>query len=284
MKNKYFTSICLIFVYFFILNENSYPSSWIRQKNELYIVSEVLSESDRNKTIFTNDSNSNYFKTNSYKLYVEYGLFNKITIGGYLKDYNFYSQYLDNYNNLKKRKVKDDLYSNLFLIQNFYNKNKVLFSLQYGYYFPINYNNESKNINNIDTQSSYEIKLLFGTDKSSYIFNNKVNYYFDLGSGYKAIDNTNYNELKSNFTFGFRINSSSTLSFEYEKKYYTKNNFIFNGSNIFNEYYKNNNSDKIQFSFDCKFIDSLSTKLSFYRNFSESNSNGIIFSFIFDYF
>lgn len=123
---------------------------------------------------------------------------------------------------------------------------------------------------------------MFGTDKSFNFFGEIIKYYLDSGIGYRIINDSNYDEFKFNIISGIRFNQSSTFVFEYERQYFLQSDILSSNANTYNDYYENNNSNKFQISLNYKFLDNLSTKLAFYRNFSETNSNGIIFSFIFN--
>lgn len=274
MKN--FNILFFILFFYFLSINNLYASAWTRKNEEFFGLFEILNESSYFETILK-DKNKNFYKVDSYKFYLEYGLKDKITIGGYIKNYNFYSQYkYENINFIKK--VNNDYYSNIFLIQNIYEKNNNFLSLQYSFYFPIKYTEISKDVNTIDTKNSFELSLLYGKDGDVNLnfLDLNIRYYLDLSIAYKIISNIGYDQMTFHNTIGLRLNDSSSFGFTYEYQYFLKDKY--RNYKSYNEY----NLNKIEFSFVYKFLDTLSTEFSYYKNFSKSNSTGLTFSFIFN--
>ncbi|HSQ97313.1 MAG TPA: hypothetical protein VLL98_01185 [Rickettsiales bacterium] len=252
-----------------------YASAWTRPKNTLFSTLEFLRESDH-FNIILNDKDISSYKTTSYKLYLEYGLFEKITLGGYLKDYNFAYKYLDQSSYLYQVKIKNDYYANLFIIQNLYNKNNNLFSFEYSFYTPIKNSALSKQFNTFDTKDSFEFLILFGKDGE---LKNIINYFIDSRLGYRIFNNINYDRITFETTLGLRLHPTSSVEFCYEYQDHVKSDNLSNKDNTYN-YYANYNSNQIKFSLNYQFLDELSTKFSYYRKFSKQDSSGIIFSFI----
>ncbi len=257
---------------------DAFASAWTRQEGEFFGLFEILDESSSSKTLFSNNK-SNFYRNNAYKFYFEYGLFNKFTIGGYLKNYNFYSKGTFG-DHILRKKVSNDYYGNIFLIQNLYNKNSNVFSLQYSYYFPIKYNDLSKNVNTVDTKNSFEFGILFGNSNNFILNDTYVEYFLDTSLNYKMVSGIDYDQITAAATVGFSLNSSSTFSFHYEYQYFLEDN-LFDKNRTIYAYYEANNTNKVEIAFTYRFFDKLSTELAFYRNFSKTNSNGITFSFIF---
>jgi len=246
----------------------------------LFGIFEILDESTYFKTLL-DAGNANFYRVNSYKLYLEYGLTEKLTVGGYLKNYNFYSRYTHEDTKLTK-KLDNDYYSNLFLIQNLYWKNNNLFSLQYSTYFPIKYEELSKEVNIIDTRFALELSMLYGRsgEIDSNLFDISAKYYTNLSLAYKFVNDINYDEITFGAAFGINLNDSSTFGLYYEYQYYLNENLFDKESNIYN-YYDGYNTNQFKISFTYKFLDNLSTEFSYYRKFSKINSTGLVFSFIF---
>lgn len=276
-----FSRILLLFSFLFIFCANSvYASAWPRKSKEFFGLFEILDESNYFKTLIRNDD-KNFYRVNAYKFYLEYGLTEKITIGGYIKNYNFYSRY--KYENVEfVKKVNNDYYSNIFLLQNLYGKNDNFFSLQYSVYLPIKYENVSKDVNTIDTKYAFEFTILYGKDGEVDLdlFNIDARYFLNTSLGYKLVNDINYDEINFKATVGIRLNDSSCFGLHYEYQYYLDENLFDKNRNIYN-YYEGYNTNQFKVSFNYKFLDNLSTEIAYYKKFSENNSTGIIFSFIF---
>lgn len=272
--------IIVLFFIFLSYTSRALASAWPRNDGEIFGLFEILEESSYAKTLLS-DKDLDYYRSISYKLYIEYGLTEKITLGGYLKNYNFYSQIFNN-NTKYKEEVNNDYYANIFLIQNLYRKNSNIFSFQYSFYFPIKYENVSKSANTIDTKKALEFTILYGRDGIFDIdkfFDFRFGYFLNTSLGYKYINQLNYDNITFATTFGIRLNDSSSLNFHYQYKWYLENDLIKNKANY--SYYAGNNENQIKVSVNYKFLDDLSTELAVYKNYSKSNSSGIIFSFIF---
>ncbi len=266
-------------VIYFVCIFGVYASAWTRKQNEFFGLFEILDESQYSKTLFSN-SKDNFYRNNSYKFYFEYGLTDWLTFGGYLRNYNFYSK--GTFDGVVLReKVRNDYYGNIFLIQNLYNKNSNVFSIQYSYYFPIKYSDLSKQVNTVDTRNAFEFGVLFGRDDDFTLNDLLVRYFLNTSLNFKIVDGIDYNQITFATTLGFRLNDSSTLSFYYEYQYYLEDDLFDKDRTLYN-YYEGYNTNKLKLSFNYKFMDNLSTELSFYRNFSNVNSSGISFSFIFN--
>ena len=256
-----------------------YASAWTRKSREVFGLFEILDESNYFKTLIRND-NKNFYRINSYKLYLEYGLTQKFTVGGYVKNYNFFSKH----RNIDKefvKKVNNDYYSNIFLIQNLYNKNDSTFSLQYLAYIPLKYNDISKDVNTVDTKYAFEFAGLYGRDIDFNFIDTNVRCFLDVSLAYKIVNNNNYDQITFGTTFGMRLNDSSTFSLYYEYQYLFDENLFKKDHSIYN-YYKGYNTNQIKVNFDYKFFDNLSTELSYYKKFSKNNSTGLSFTFIFN--
>lgn len=268
-----FFTICIS-----LLPNPSQASAWVRPKNTVFTILEFLRESNQSDLLFQNKNISGY-KTNAYKLYLEYGLSNKITIGGYLKDYNYTYKYYEQNTVTSRKKIEHDYYTNLFLIQNLYNKNRNLFSFEYSFYAPIKYSGFSKEFNMFDTQNSFEFLVLFGKDDE---IKNIVKYFIDSRLGYRVFNNINYDRLTFETTLGLRLNPTSAVKLYYEYQDHIKTD-IFTSKDHTYDYNTSYNSNQIKLSLNYKFLDELSTEFSYYKKFSRTNSTGIIFSFIFEF-
>ena len=216
----------LSFLFIFIFcSSNAFCSAWTRKNGDSLVIFEMLNESTYSKTLFVN-TNDDYYKTTAYKVYFEYGMVDKITLGGYLKNYNFYSQYLAD--GLKiSNKIKNDYYANIFILQNIYNKNNNLFSLQYSIYAPLSYDDVSEYINPIDTKYSVELSVLYGIDDEISYRDLFLKYFINTGLSYRLVRELKYDQLDFSYLMGFRLNESSSFSASYECKYYFKNGLIF---------------------------------------------------------
>ena len=176
---KIFSKILFISLFLFILYaKNVYASAWTRKSNDIFGLFEILDESNYSKTLIRNN-NRNFYRINSYKLYLEYGLTQKFTIGGYIKNYNFFSRHRNKDREFVK-KVNNDYYSNMFLIQNLYNKNDNTFSLQYLAYIPLKYNDISKDVNTVDTKYAFEFAGLYGKNIDFDFMDINIRYFFSL--------------------------------------------------------------------------------------------------------
>ena len=172
-------------------------------------------------------------------------------------------------------------YSNIFLIQNLYNKNDSTFSLQYLAYIPLKYNDISKDVNTVDTKYAFEFAGLYGRDIDFNFIDPNVRCFLDVSLAYKIVNNNNYDQITFGTTFGMRLNDSSTFSLYYEYQYLFDENLFKKDHSIYN-YYKGYNTNQIKVNFDYKFFDNLSTELSYYKKFSKNNSTGLSFTFIFN--
>lgn len=275
---SYRNKIILIGLFYFFLFEIVFASAWTRGKNDIFIDFELLNESDYSKRLIKNINLTNY-KINSYKFYFEYGLINYLTIGGYLKNYNFEYQYKNNYKN-KEEKIRNDYYGDIFLLYNFYNKNRNLISAEVSFYFPIKTHMFSKEFNLYDTENSFEYSILFGTDKDfDFIYNFMV--FNNSKISYRIFNNINFNRFTFETIFGFRLNKTSSVNFEYEYQNNKKTNILSSNITIYDKM-NNYNLNQLKISFNYKFLDNLSTKLSYFRKFSKVDSVGFTFSFIFE--
>ncbi len=274
-------TLVLFFLLIILCVNNVYASAWPRKPKEFFGLFEILDESNYFKTLMNNDDR-NFYRTNSYKFYLEYGLTRKLTIGGYIKNYNFYSRY--RYKNTEFiKKVNNDYYSNIFLLQNLYGKNDNFFSLQYSAYLPIKYEDISKDVNTIDTKYAFEFSILYGKDGKIDLdfLNINARYYLDMSLAYKLVNDINYDQITFQTTVGIRMNDSSSFNLHYEYQYYLDENLFDKKHNIYN-YYEGYNMNQFKVSFNYKFLDNLSTELAYYKKFSKNNSTGLIFSFIFN--
>ena len=274
-KNRIIFSILFYFLCFNI----SFASAWTRKQNHIFADFETLIESNNSNRFFRDVNETNY-KINAYKLYLEYGLTDFLTIGGYLKNYNFNYKY----NNLEKEKIEkiqNDYYGNLFLLYNFYNKNRNLISTELSFYFPIKTHEFSKEFNYYETEKSLEYAVLFGTDKD---FTLIYDFMFFMSSkvAYRIFDNINFNRFTFKNIVGFRLNKTSSVNFEYEYQNHRKTNILPSKDKIYdkiNDY----NLNEFKIFFNYKFLDNLSTKLAYFKKFSKVNSSGLTFSFIVEY-
>ena len=277
MNKKLLFYVCLL--YFFSM-QFLFASAWTLKPGKFLGIFEILDESNYTKTLINNNK-YNFYRNNSYKFYFEYGLFDKLTIGGYLNNYNYYSKFIYNDNLILYDKVKNDYYSNVFLIQNIYKGILDVFSLQYSFYFPIKYSDISKNVNTLDTNKAIQISLLYGISDVIDIFDYFVGYFLNISLSYKVVSNIEYNQVDLFTTLGIWLNNSSKMIFSYEYQDYLNDNIFSKHKNIYN-YYNGYNSNKIEIGFNYKFLDNLSTEFSLYKNFSNINNVGITFKFIFE--
>lgn len=278
--NKLAKVVCLFCLILFMSAANKlFASAWTKEKGELYYSLEALIESDSSNALLGGSDNS-YYRNISYKLYFEYGLVEDFTIGGYLKKYDYHSRGIGEFGDVAKDNLNNDYYGNIFFLQNIYSDDFNSFALQYLYYFPLKYNTVSKIVNTVDTKNALGVSVLYGFSDYTKVFDENFKYFVNLSVDYKAITKIKYDEAVFNITAGLNFNDSTTINLHYEYQYYFK-------SNIFNENdftkYNASNANKVEIGFTTKFFDEVSTKLAFYRNFSKTNSNGITFSFIFNY-
>ena len=77
-------SFVSIFITFLFFSTNLvYASAWVRPEHKLFSVMEFFRESTSSYNILNGNKKIAY-NINSYKFYVEYGLFEKLTLGGYI--------------------------------------------------------------------------------------------------------------------------------------------------------------------------------------------------------
>lgn len=258
------------------LADDIYASAWTRKKNSFYGLLEIADDSSHSSTLFKNNSTSNYYRSLTYKLYFEYGLIDKLTLGGFVKNYNFYSQFLSNGIKLKKE-IDNDFYGNIFLNHNIINKNHKLFSLQYSFYFPIHYSKISPSVNTLDTKYGIELTADFGMDGEI----KNVRYFWDISGAYKLFTNINYDQITLANVFGIKVNESAAINFRYEYQFYVRDT-LNNSKNTYN-YYNGADSHELKLSFSYRFLDTLSTDISAYKKYSRQNSVGLSFGFVFEY-
>lgn len=270
-RNK---SVFLYIVIIYLFLNRSYASSWTKNKDELFLSLEFSFETNDNNILFKN-VNSNYYKNHYLQLYFECGLLDDFTIGGYLKNYNFYSIYHGE-DNSDIYKIDDDFYSNLFLIQNLYSNLHNSISIKYGLYLPIKYSNDSKYLNAIDSHIGYEMEISYGM--SNKLFNN-INYYFEISSAYKLMTHTKYDEMSFNSTLGIVRNNSSSFSIQYEYNYYPESLLISN--NKFYGYTLQSNN-KIKLTNSYKFNDIYSIEFSYSKSFRHSKADAFTLSLTFN--
>lgn len=264
-------------LYIAILNlflNKTYASSWTRSNGELFTSLEFSFETNDSNILFKN-VNSNYYKNHYLQLYFEYGLLDDFTIGGYLKNYNFYSIYHGE-DNSDIYKIDDDFYSNLFLIQNLYRNLYNSISIKYGLYLPIKYSAKSKYLNALDSHIGYEMEISYGV--SDKLFDN-INYYFEISSAYKLMTHTKYDEISFNSTLGIVRNNSSSFSIQYEYNYYPESLLISN--NKFYGYTLQSNN-KIKLTNSYKFNDIYSIEFSYSKSFRHGDANAFTLSLVFN--
>ena len=265
----------LSFIILLLLPNISYSSAWTKSEKEIFGNIEYYVESDSLSTYFKN-KNSNFYKTDYLQTYFEYGLFENLTVGGYLKKYNFYSKYYGQ-DDIIVKNINNDYYGNLFLIQNIYKTAKDTLSIQYSVYFPIKYSNLSKMINPVDARFGYEMSLSYGGNNN---FSDYLNYFFEFKGSYKIINNMNEDKLAINATLGIRLNKTSSFSIRYENDNYP--NTLLSKNKSYN-YNKPKTTNKIKFSNNYKFSDDYSLEFSYYRIFPGSAVNALSASIIFNY-
>ena len=270
-RNK---SVFLYIVIIYLFLNRSYASSWTKNKDELFLSLEFSFETNDNNILFKN-VNSNYYKNHYLQLYFEYGLLDDFTIGGYLKNYNFYSIYHGE-DNSDIYKIDSDFYSNLFLIQNLYRNLYNSISIKYGLYLPIKYSNVSKYLNALDSHIGYEMEISYGV--SDRLFDN-INYYFEISSAYKLMTHTKYDEISFNSTLGIVRNNSSSFSIQYEYNYYPESLLISN--NKFYGYTLQSNN-KIKLINSYKFNDIYSIEFSYSKSFRHGNADAFTLSLVFN--
>jgi len=268
----------IIFLFFSI--DAIFASAWVRPEHNIFCVMEFLRESSSSNNLFNNNEKLAY-NINSYKLYLEYGLLKKITIGGYIKDYNFNQKYYGYKGLLYEDKLENDFYANVFVIQNLYNENKNLFSFGYFFYFPVEYNELSKELNTFETRTSYQLSALFGKDDDIDLKFIDFKYFIDLKISYRVFNNVNYDRFTFENTLGLRLNPTSSVNFYYEYQDHIKSKRLSTKNKIYDSYL-NYSSNQIRFSLNYKFLDELSTEFAYFKKFSKNNSSGLIISFIFD--
>jgi hypothetical protein len=240
--------LLIIFVLTSTLFQNkAFASAWTKPKGGLYISVEGLLEEDEKK-ISSNSKTS--YRTKSYKAYVEYGLFETITIGGYLKNYNFSSKYTVG-NHEYKISVENDYYLNLFVIQNILDRNDHVFSLQYATYHPLSYDDLSKYTNAVDTKHAFELSLLYGKNSTF----NDLGVYFNAGVSYKHVLDWEYDQMTYAISAGIRPNISTSFALKYEFKDYLLYDKLVNS-------YREKDISKIYISGDFKYYDNVAFSVS----------------------
>lgn len=267
IKNKIYYCIFILFVH------ETFASSWTRNKGEIFSSIEFSAETNNIDVVFYNKK-VNYYKNNYMQFYSEYGLSDTITIGGYLKNYNFYSIYYD-IDNIEVQKINNDIYSNIFLNKNLYKTENNSISVQYSLYLPIKYKNISKKLNFIDTSVGNEIKLSFGHSNN---FLKYLNYYIEFYSSYRLINNAKFDEITFNATLGITRKNSSAFVIQYEYNYYPES-LLINKNKFYKYSIQNNNKITLTniYDFNNKYSLSFSYSKSFYHNNADSISIAIIF-------
>lgn len=271
---SFFKIIFLFIALYSCFLKHSYSSSWTRNKGDFFTSIEFLAETNDIEIIFGNKKNS-YYKNNYMQLYTEYGLLNDLTIGGYIKKYNFYAINYDMYGS-EIQKISDDIYANLFLNQNLYKDVNNSISLQYSLYFPLKYAKISKKLNALDTSTSYEMKISFGNSKQ--LFKN-LSYYFEISTSYKLINNARYDEITLNTTFGLSRYNSSSFIIQYEYNYFPES-LLINNAKLYHYTLESNN--KIKFINNYQFNDDYIIEFSYSKSFGNNNADAFSISIIFD--
>lgn len=267
-------NIFLFIVLFLLLLSKSYSSSWTKNKGEFFTSIEFSAETNDFDIIFGNKK-SNYYKNNYLQIYTEYGLLDNLTIGGYLKNYNFYSIYYGTHN-IEVQEINDDYYGNIFLNQNLYKDIYNSLSLQYSLYIPLKTSQLSKEINSLDSNVGYEIKLSLGNSQQ---ISKILNYYFEISSSYKMINNVKYDEITLNMTFGLSKNNSSTFAIQYEYNYYPRA-ILINKNKLYNYTLESNN--KIKFINNYQFNDDYIIEFSYSKSFGNNNADAFSIAIIFN--
>lgn len=267
-------NIFLFIVLFLLLLSKSYSSSWTKNKGEFFTSIEFSVETSDFDIIFGNKKN-NYYKNNYLQIYTEYGLLNNLTIGGYLKNYNFYSIYYST-NNIEIQKISDDFYGNIFLNQNLYKDIYNSLSIQYSLYFPLKTSQLSKELNSLDSNTGHEIKISFGNSKN---ISKILNYYFEISSSYRMVNNVKYDEISLNTTFGLSRNNSSTFAIQYEYNYYP-GAILINKNKLYN--YKLESNNKIKFINNYQFNNDYIIEFSYSKSFSNNNADAFSIAIIFN--
>ncbi len=275
------SKITIFLIIFLLFFDKAYSSAWLQEKNKMIAIFEISREFSDKKVIFSK-KDFTYYNSNLFKLYLEYGLFNSMTIGGYLENYNLYSKYYDKYD-LHKSKIKNDYYGNIFLKQKLFKQNNSIFSIDYSFYFPINYSNADNISNIIDRQNAYEISLNFGKNDDIYLKNNfelYLKYFVDTSISYKIINNFNNDELTFKFTTGFSKNDSSLFYIQYEYKNYPSSNIL--KANNISTINNLSNINKIKLAHNYKISKNKKVEFSYQKIFSKVDADNLSVLFIFN--
>lgn len=255
-----------LFMILFFRSQILYASAWPRDKGQIYASFESLYMTDKYNLILQEQNPDSFYQTLSYKFYLEYGLTDKFTIGGYTKNFHYRSRF-ENENIIIKKNYENNFFSNLFFMYNLYNVNENLFSIKFGYYFPLKYNDFIKKVDNLETKNISEISLLFG--KNGYFENVYLGYYLNAELSYR-----DSNQILFELTNGFRTNPVSTFAIQYKLQYNSKNLHLID--------YSDNTYNQFKVMLNTQFLDDLSVEFAVYKIFyKELNSTGLSLSFVF---
>ena len=268
-----------IFIFYLVICIVFIIPSLAYSNNRIFTLFEFLRESNNINAIYKN-INKDYFKSTIYKIYAEYDITTNLTIGGYMKKYQFYHKYCNNVLNVcNEKEIDNDYYGNVFAIYDFVNFDKNTLSFKYGYSIPIQYEDFSKTINLLDTRTAMEFSLIFNNNSNIYFYTG--NYFFNIELNYKQFNNLENAQILVNTKLGIKLNIVSSLEIEYEFK-----DFIIFNDNEERKYKYTffDNSHQIKLSNTYKFIDNFLIGISgYYKYIDNINIKGATIFFVFDF-
>lgn len=231
-------NIIIMFIIIFYCNSCS-AHPFLQSKDKYFISIEKNISSRKIKYLFNKKLETNNFVSEDFNLYFEYGLFEKITIGGKLLNNTFAT--LDNrINNNKYYLKKDNYFYTTFIKHQFYKQNNRFFSFMFGYNNKIKYNKILLQTLNNDIYESVFLKLSFAYQFENFIQQNDKNI-LAFTIKYNHQFNAFKDSSKFNINYLYRINLTSLLIFEYSFNYDIYKYF---DNNIFNDFSQNKTAQK----------------------------------------
>lgn len=188
----------------------SYANPFVQNKYKYFISLERNISSNKLNSLFNKKITDKVFVNEDFSLYFEYGLLDKITIGGKLQN-NIFSA---TDQNDKYYFEKDNYFYNFFIKHQLHNNAKTFSAFSVGYNNKIKYDKRLLRTANNDIYESIFLELSF-----AFQFENLIQTYDTNILAFTIKYNHQYNSfkdsLKFNINYFYRITSSSLLIFEY---------------------------------------------------------------------
>lgn len=257
----------IIFLFIIFYNVCSFAGAYIKDKNELLLIFENTTTSNKLNLLSSVDTNKD-FRSSENKFYFEYGLGNNFALNGYIKSLDLKV----NFDTKSKNRSDSNYFYNFGLQYNFINKNNNYLTANFWFYDGLKVDKVLFITSNNDIFTAFEYGISYAYFFDGFIGTNNSNF-LNIDVKYKYLKNTFKDNFNTSISLGRKINSTSMIILEY---LYSQD-IIKNENFLIDKYFYDGNQTLTPQSRKNKIKNSLSStyhtiKLSSITNFTENFS------------